>query len=482
MLMRCFVANHVAIIVLNKITNPTLSIMKRLVAVSFFLCIGIAPMSLFAQESIIASIFNSQDAQIQIPFSATVSENGKAYFSLPQLPLDSRSLSVQTDQTISTYYVERREQSRLWDELKGENITLSNGTMSLLGELTDVSGQSLILKSSNGQFIRIPDANNYVLTTSSNINPADENEASGEQLVIHSNLKKGKKITGNLLFDTRGLRWESRHTLTINSDLEVKSLFSKAILYNQTNADIANLTPILVFGEQNNSFNRRETMEMAMMAKESQRADYGSVSQNNVGSSGDLFFFRFDDTITLPADAEHHHNLMTARDLESSQKYSLSLRGYDQPDSWMFPDATITIPSKSISKHIKNALPGGSLAVYMDQGNNELMAYTNTSVPVLVNGADLDIPVGEAKTIRVKEEITNRTNITNTITETTFKVTVQNLKEELTKIELTRYIHGNQRLIFDDLDFEQMGTRLVATVETGSKQTRTFTYKVRTER
>jgi len=82
----------------------------------------------------------------------------------------------------------------------------------------------------------------------------------------------------------------------------------------------------------------------------------------------------------------------------------------------------------------------------------------------------------------VKEEITDRKNITTTITETSYKVTVQNLKEEITNIELTRYLRGNETLIFNNLNFEKSGNRLISTVETGSKQTRTFSYKVRTER
>jgi hypothetical protein len=454
--------------------------MKRHFFAFLTLLLSTGFLSVSAQQPLIASIFNNNNAQIQIPFSATVSDDGTAYFSLPELPVDSRSLTVRTDQDITTYFLEPVENTRFWDELKGQTITLSNGNISITGQLTDVDGKTLTLEDTNGQYIRIPNADAYVLTTSANINTTAEK--STEKLVIHSNLKKGEKITGDLLFETRGLRWESRHTLTIDNELNVTSLFSKAILFNQNNAEINNLTPILVFGEQNNRNNHRDQMMMEMAAMESQKMAYGSVSQDNVGSSGDLFFYRFQDEISLPANAEHHHNLMTARKLESSHLYEVGLQGYDRPDNWMFPQATITVPAKSLEKHIKNALPGGMVSVYMDHGENELMAYTQTSVPVLVNGADLKIPIGEAKTIRVKEEITDRKNITTTITETSYKVTVQNLKEEITNIELTRYLRGNETLIFNNLNFEKSGNRLISTVETGSKQTRTFSYKVRTER
>lgn len=454
--------------------------MKRffIVLTLVLLVTGLSQIS--AQNSLFASIFSNNDAQIQVPFSVTVSDDGTARFLLPEMPIDSRTLSVHTDQDISTYYVERAEQNRFWDELKGKTITLSNGDISLTGELIEVSGETVTLEGSNGQHIRVPDAGNYVLTTSAKLNA--KAKADGDNLVVHSNLKKGKTITGNLLFETRGLRWESRHTLTIDNDLNVTSLFSKAILYNKTSADIENLTPILVFGGKDQPTNYREARVMEMMAKESQRADYGSVSQDNVSSAGDVFYYRFEDSISLPANAEHHHNLLTARELTSSNRYEVNLQGYDRPDYWMFPQATITIPAKSLEKHIKNALPGGDVSVYLDHGDNELMAYTNASVPDIVQGSDLEISIGEAKTLRVKEEITDRKNITNTITETSYRITVQNLKEKLTKVELTRHLRGNETLIFNDLNFKESGSRLKSTVETGSKQTRTFTYKIRSER
>lgn len=428
-----------------------------------------------------ASVFQQQPSRFQADVNATITDSdGMLKLRLPQIGIDPGSMILLTNDPISTYQLSNSQSGRpsgRYSDLEGITVTMQKGDERYTGEVVSYSGSELQFKLSDGSFVIIPKPQDYVILTPV-LPDKDTSKASDASLHIQTDLEKSDSFSAQLLFESRALSWKASHTLFLTNDLLADRFLSKASLRNLSGTDFKNLNTQLVFGESQRSPSRNYPMMMAE-ASQKRRSD-SSPDQGDVQQTGDLYYYPFNEPLSIPAGDEIHFNLLNLTQPESRHFYAFSSRGFDQNKEWQYPVSTLIIDGSTIEDDLRSALPAGEVSIYLKNNNETMTAAGSTRIPITVKGEDIEIDLGSIKNLKIKEYVSQRNQITNKVQELTYKIEVQNLKSSSAELNFERKLHYNEDIVFDNLGFtEQSEDMSVATLELSANQRRTFTYKVR---
>lgn len=293
-----------------------------------------------------------------------------------------------------------------------------------------------------------------------------------------------KARPGEALFTARylagGLDWDADYVLLIDEASLVGTLSGAFSLANSSGTDFDNARLQLVAGQVRREAAPRQLYMKATALGESARADEAPVA--------DLHRYTIDGDVSLPDSRTVRIGFLRSDKLKLARRYEvrggwLRLTG-PVAEEERLPVAVVWLLDNTAEAGLGRPLPAGVVRVYVAQGERPLILAGEVPLSHTPAGTEeVKLETGEAFDFVAKRRQTEFQHLSKELTESAWKVRIENKKEREVAVRLIEHVQAQAELVDSSHKAERPSAdRLVFNVSAPAGGSVEVTYRIRVRR
>lgn len=356
----------------------------------------------------------------------------------------------------------------LLPEMIGERITL-HSQETITGTVRRYRAGLLELTMDDGSIQLIPDVSRYRLT----VHNPELLDRLHSPIEITVNANKAGRQQLHVFYITHSMGWSAEHRVVLNEQKNTLNWQTFAGLANGTSTTFQDATLRFFSGQINLSqgFHRNPNLLMARAAADVE-FDYAPVVQE---STGDHYLYTYNQKTLLKPGEQTQISLHNINDVAFRKWYvhSLSIHGSNREN--IKPSIQIQIDTDG-ANGLNTTLPAGSIRFLVNEDDATPVIRGELSVSFITPGDRLQLSLGSASDITIREVKSSVTNQQQQFTDVTIRVDIKSNRKENSEIELPLQLQPNMELISSDLTPERDGNllRFKTTVQAEGERSHQF--------
>lgn len=348
-------------------------------------------------------------------------------------------------------------------QLIGEKDELLEGKL-----LSSVGGQ-IVLQKKEGGLLMLPNVAKYRF----NVNSLPEGLITRPTLVCLADFKTGGKQDLELTYQTGGMNWHAEYVAVLDKDDKLMDLNSWVSIENNSGATYQNANLKLVAGDVNRVRQQPvyETNTMDMLRTEK------GAGQFEEQSFFEYHIYNLQRPTTISQNETKQISLFEAKNISINKKYLFKSGGY-----WNNSSSKIAVVVQFENKESNNLglpMPKGKVRVYKSDGKS-LEFVGEDLIDHTPKDEKINLKIGDAFDIVGEEIQSDYKQITNKVSETTYKVTLKNRKKEDIVIDYEKYVGLNWEIKNESIKYEKKDAQNIlfkVPVPAGKETVLTYTVK-----
>ena len=339
--------------------------------------------------------------------------------------------------------------------LFGENDIL------IEGELLSASGNGIVLKNKDG-LVMLTNLSNYRVAVGS----LPEGLITKPTLVCMANFRKGGKQDFEMVYQTKGMRWQADYVVVLDKNETKIDINSWVSINNFSGASFADAKLRLVAGD----VNLVGRQDIHRFAKDIQMESVASSSFEEK-SFFEYHIYDLQRTTTIANNETKQISLFEAGNVKFQKRFiynnSKGSKVRVQLEFKNSKDNNLGLP-----------FPKGKVRIYKEDSNNiefigeDMIDHTSTN-------DDIKLNVGNAFDIRIEDKNTDFKQITSKVSESTFEVKIRNEKKERITVYVERDLGYNWSIKNNNSKYDKVSaTRIEFPIDVNAGEEKILNFTV----
>lgn len=349
--------------------------------------------------------------------------------------------------------------SKLMDKYVGKEVTLVLRRFENNTEvLTPV--QATLLSNNNGQVWKmggqiVINPTNIVETRFPDL---PENLVATPTLVWDVNNTNGGQQTIEASYLTAGLNWEADYVLVVNADDTKGDLQGWVTLTNQSGVGFENAHLQLVAGDLNRV---KDAQQLDAEIAKAARSEANGPSQFQEKSLFEYHLYTLQRPASIREQETKQVSLLDAEGFNVSKEFVINGRpdfyhGYDNPGAVIKDKVGVFMQFRNSQQNkLGMPLPAGTIRLYKKDGDGAQQFIGEDRVDHTPKDEDVRLKVGDAFDIVAERKETDFKQISGSVYEYAYEITIRNHKEMPVTVVVNEPIDSDWRMISSNFEAEK---------------------------
>lgn len=340
------------------------------------------------------------------------------------------------------------------------------------GKLLSSNGAQIVLQKKDGGLLMLPSSSKYRISVAS----LPEGLITKPTLLWLVNSKSSGKQDVEVTYQTAGMNWHAEYVAILDKDDKQMDLNSWVSIANNSGATYNNANLKLVAGEVN------RVLGSGMATRSDNAVQYkASLAQVEQQFKENSFFeyhiYNLQKPTTLAQNETKQISLFEAGNIKVNKKYLYKAGNY-YGDELKKVSVMIEFENKE-DNNLGLPMPKGKVRLYKSDGES-VEFIGEDMIDHTPKNEKIKLKIGEAFDVVAEEIQTDSKQITNNVSEQSFKITIKNRKTENVTVDVERNLGLNWDITASSLEYEKKDAQNITfKVPVKKDSETTFTFTVR---
>ncbi len=345
------------------------------------------------------------------------------------------------------------------------------------GTLLSINNSQIVLRTSSGGLLMIPEINEYQITVGS----LPEGLITKPTLVWKIDSKNAGNREIEVTYQTQGMNWHAEYVAVLNNTDSKIDLNSWVSIENNSGATYPEAILKLVAGDVN-IIKLQPHRAFADYLEKNAGVYESAPQQFEEKSFFEYHIYNLKNPTTINQNETKQISLFEAKNVNVTKKYLYRSGGYYRYYN-TYNDANKVAVVIEFENKGKNGLgmpfPKGKVRLYKSDGQS-IEFIGEDMVDHTPKDEKIKLKVGDAFDIVAEEKELEQKSISDKVQEYTYEVKIKNRKDENIEVEVERFLGSNWEILSSNIPYDKKDSQTVVfKVKVDKNKEQTLNFKVR---